>query len=742
MENKRREIAEFYKQIFLDTKLKEKLEKKAKAIGTEEDLKKLIREEIMPLMKKFKVNFSEEELLEYEQETLKELSEESLEDVSGGVSFKSALITGGVLSMALFGGGMLANQNVTSAQVDPPVAQSTSASEVHVETQKKSYASSRKYFNSVKNQVENILDSLGENRTEDEILNFLRGLPDKELQLLSTDVDHVNPQIRVLYEEDNVGRLIPARKSSKNIELYLHGNWFEDFSEPASRLRIIRKLPKLILIIKKERNLVDSESQKKSYEPFEKRFNSAIDQLISISKFLGENYLPDEILNFLRDLPDESLQLLLIDANHLISQIGKVKGGRLYLKGAFFLYSNVRSDWLHRILELPGYISTVENERNQVSINNVTEEGQDIIAAVTQVKGENELAQETEIVSQDEEINNEVESGALNSEENNTAHDEISALEAKDEIGSKETIAQTKEASVTSGTDKKEAHAEEAEVQASVAQAEESAEASEVKDEVENKEAVAPAEEASVTLETEEKSANTKDDTEETKEEDNSQVEDKGRSSEAVEAQSKSEESKNGEQRHATFAANLVKPPQNYAQKVKNKEQNIQGIQKRQQRYKELADYLTSNYPVDEFEYDTKLNDIKFGNLLDNFAKNSVINKGGTYIGKARIADDVAETLFEYAAMKEGPIYFDTTDIEELDYQPYVNRVMKCVVLNNGRAENIINAANAAGINGRQNLKKLLKALIKIDEQGTYDYLPQFMKYMISSLLIEANDLV
>ena len=104
MENKKKEIAKFYGQILSDQKLKEKIVENAKRITNEEDLKKLIRKEIMPLTKKYNVNFSEEELLEYEEETLKELSVDMLENISGGVSLKPALVTGGVLAMALFGG--------------------------------------------------------------------------------------------------------------------------------------------------------------------------------------------------------------------------------------------------------------------------------------------------------------------------------------------------------------------------------------------------------------------------------------------------------------------------------------------------------------------------------------------------------------------------------------------------------------------------------------------------------------
>ncbi len=117
MENKKMEISEFYKKVFSDFKLKEKLEEKVKKITNEEDFKKLIREEIMPLMKRFKLNFSEEDLLNYEKETLKEISNEDLENVSGGVSVKSVLLAGGVLSMVLFSGAGL---NANAMDNEPP----------------------------------------------------------------------------------------------------------------------------------------------------------------------------------------------------------------------------------------------------------------------------------------------------------------------------------------------------------------------------------------------------------------------------------------------------------------------------------------------------------------------------------------------------------------------------------------------------------------------------------------------
>ncbi len=47
VENRKKEIAEFYKQIFSDTKLKEKIVEKAKTIANEEDLKKLIQQDFI-----------------------------------------------------------------------------------------------------------------------------------------------------------------------------------------------------------------------------------------------------------------------------------------------------------------------------------------------------------------------------------------------------------------------------------------------------------------------------------------------------------------------------------------------------------------------------------------------------------------------------------------------------------------------------------------------------------------------
>ncbi len=105
MEDRKKEIEEFYRQILSDPKSKERIEDKAKEIANEEDLRQLICEEIMPLMKKFNVDFSAQELLEYEKEMLKELSDEDLANVSGGRGIAIKPLLGlGIMAFSMFAG--------------------------------------------------------------------------------------------------------------------------------------------------------------------------------------------------------------------------------------------------------------------------------------------------------------------------------------------------------------------------------------------------------------------------------------------------------------------------------------------------------------------------------------------------------------------------------------------------------------------------------------------------------------
>lgn len=110
-------ILEFYNKIFSDSAVKSKLTEIAKNIKNSEDLKKFIMAEIIPLAKKNGFDFSEEDLINYEYETLRELKAEDLYNVSGGTSFKSILMSGGILS-ALFLSVGLAPGQIADAVID------------------------------------------------------------------------------------------------------------------------------------------------------------------------------------------------------------------------------------------------------------------------------------------------------------------------------------------------------------------------------------------------------------------------------------------------------------------------------------------------------------------------------------------------------------------------------------------------------------------------------------------------
>ncbi len=234
MENRKKEISKFYEQIFSDTKLKEKIVEKAKAIVNEEDLKRLIQQEIMPLMKKFKVNFSEEELLKYEEETLKKLSEEDLFNVSGGVSVKSALLAGGLLSVGLLSGAQLSPttyamqvENVSASEQDQSGTVGNSqhhdsngnnngndngnnntndnenagnSTNFEFNLQDAHYAKFGRLMNNAGNQLHDLLKYFEKNgvKAEEDILDFLENLKihdPESFERLRSDVSHLASQI-------------------------------------------------------------------------------------------------------------------------------------------------------------------------------------------------------------------------------------------------------------------------------------------------------------------------------------------------------------------------------------------------------------------------------------------------------------------------------------------------------------------------------------------------------------------
>ena len=98
---------EFYSHLAKEKAVSESLSGKIIGISSEAELQKLIQDEIFPLARKMGYDFSEKDLLEYEKMVAQKLSPEDLLDVSGGVSLKSALLSGGIFSLAMLGFGAL-----------------------------------------------------------------------------------------------------------------------------------------------------------------------------------------------------------------------------------------------------------------------------------------------------------------------------------------------------------------------------------------------------------------------------------------------------------------------------------------------------------------------------------------------------------------------------------------------------------------------------------------------------------
>ncbi len=101
------EIRSFYGELAKENAIGESLAKRILGISSEAELQKLIQDEILPLAKKMGYNFSEKDLLEYEKMVAQKLSPEDLLDVSGGASLKSALLSGGIFSLAMLGFGAI-----------------------------------------------------------------------------------------------------------------------------------------------------------------------------------------------------------------------------------------------------------------------------------------------------------------------------------------------------------------------------------------------------------------------------------------------------------------------------------------------------------------------------------------------------------------------------------------------------------------------------------------------------------
>lgn len=102
------EVEKFYGQLAKKNAIGEALGKRIRSISSEPELQKFIQEEILPLARKMGYDFSEKDLLEYEKMVAQKLSPEDLLNVTGGFSLRSALLSGGIFSLAMLGFGSIA----------------------------------------------------------------------------------------------------------------------------------------------------------------------------------------------------------------------------------------------------------------------------------------------------------------------------------------------------------------------------------------------------------------------------------------------------------------------------------------------------------------------------------------------------------------------------------------------------------------------------------------------------------
>ncbi len=98
-----RRISEFYEKLFKNPVIKKNLELKMKDIKTEDELKKLIKEEIIPFVQKNGENFTVDDLVDFEKESISKIPLKDLEGFSGGVSWKPLVMGAGLSMLSIFG---------------------------------------------------------------------------------------------------------------------------------------------------------------------------------------------------------------------------------------------------------------------------------------------------------------------------------------------------------------------------------------------------------------------------------------------------------------------------------------------------------------------------------------------------------------------------------------------------------------------------------------------------------------
>ena len=99
-----KKISDFYKKLEQNGSVNSTLKEKIQHIKNECDLRKIIEDEIIPLGRKMGMNFTLDELMDYEKQVNQMLSDMELEDISGGTLNKN-LFLGGIASLMFLGFG-------------------------------------------------------------------------------------------------------------------------------------------------------------------------------------------------------------------------------------------------------------------------------------------------------------------------------------------------------------------------------------------------------------------------------------------------------------------------------------------------------------------------------------------------------------------------------------------------------------------------------------------------------------
>ena len=101
-------VLDFYTRAVADGKIDENILSEAKNISSENEMKKFMKEKLLPIAQDMGYDFTVDDLVAYEKDASKRISEEDLENITGGMNMKTGVIVG-LLSVAALGAGAALN---------------------------------------------------------------------------------------------------------------------------------------------------------------------------------------------------------------------------------------------------------------------------------------------------------------------------------------------------------------------------------------------------------------------------------------------------------------------------------------------------------------------------------------------------------------------------------------------------------------------------------------------------------